>query len=250
MILRGNRPRGYTLVELSVVLVIAGVLALIGIAYFSDPGPSSVRAIMDDLEGTLLSAQQLAVATSQDVTVAAQGNWSPAAPLVLAFQQNPGNALTAAQVIANNLNAASTFKLALNPGGGSIARVHASAGVVAAAGTGATWWQDAMRASPVNGKANADLSQLEPFKDQAGFQNLIGTQTANLFQGAATNQVTISGVNKRFGSTFWVAVVATRGGAAVNGGAMGLLVVLANGATVFKFYNPGVGNGDGSWRRM
>jgi len=35
------------------------------------------------------------------------------------------------------------------------------------------------------------------------------------------------------------------------GGPMGLLVVQGNGATVYKFYNPGIlGGGDGTWRRI
>jgi len=31
---------------------------------------------------------------------------------------------------------------------------------------------------------------------------------------------------------------------------MGLIVVLANGAEIFKFYNPGVLEGNGQWRRI
>jgi hypothetical protein len=31
---------------------------------------------------------------------------------------------------------------------------------------------------------------------------------------------------------------------------MGLIVVLANGASIYKFYNPGVLEGDGKWRRI
>jgi hypothetical protein len=31
---------------------------------------------------------------------------------------------------------------------------------------------------------------------------------------------------------------------------MGLIVVLANGSSIYKFYNPGVLEGDGLWRRI
>jgi len=34
------------------------------------------------------------------------------------------------------------------------------------------------------------------------------------------------------------------------GSPMGILVVQANGATVIKFYNPGVLEGDGQWRKL
>jgi hypothetical protein len=65
------------------------------------------------------------------------------------------------------------------------------------------------------------------------------------------NSVTISGSNKRFNNSFIIEVVSTTtSGYAVPGGAMGLIVVLNNGATVYKFYNSGVNNGDGQWRRI
>jgi hypothetical protein len=31
---------------------------------------------------------------------------------------------------------------------------------------------------------------------------------------------------------------------------MGLIVVLANGGTIYKFYNPGARDSDGHWRRL
>jgi len=39
-------------------------------------------------------------------------------------------------------------------------------------------------------------------------------------------------------------------GLVLAGGAMGLLVVQANGNSIYKFYNPGVLHGDGKWRRI
>jgi hypothetical protein len=37
---------------------------------------------------------------------------------------------------------------------------------------------------------------------------------------------------------------------ALPGSPMGLIVVLANGSSVYKFYNPGAREGDGQWRRL
>jgi len=76
----------------------------------------------------------------------------------------------------------------------------------------------------------------------------------NLFQGGTTdNGVLISGANKRFTSNFFIQVVSSRGGVPVAGGPMGLIVVLANGGTIYKFYNPGVMSGSlnrGKWRKI
>ena len=58
---------------------------------------------------------------------------------------------------------------------------------------------------------------------------------------------------KRFTSTFIIEVVALVGsGAGVVEvvGAMGLIVVQANGNSVYKFYNPGILHGDGKWRKI
>jgi hypothetical protein len=125
------------------------------------------------------------------------------------------------------------------------AREYMNAGVVV---NGVNWWAVALQANS-SGKTNADITTVTPFNADAGF---IAANTAanNLFQNAL-NQVTISGANKRFNNSFIIQVVSTSsGGFAIAGGAMGLIVVLNNGATVYKFYNSGVNNGDGQWRRI
>jgi hypothetical protein len=74
----------------------------------------------------------------------------------------------------------------------------------------------------------------------------------NFCAGNDISHLIIHGSTKRFSRTFFIKVIATNsaGNAAANG-PMGLLVLLENSASVFKFYNPGSdGGGDGKWRRI
>jgi prepilin-type N-terminal cleavage/methylation domain-containing protein len=238
-----HSSRGYSMVELLMVLAILGIMAIVGFTMLGDRGSGAVRGVMDELEGTLMSAQKLAVATGQDVTIATQGDWDAAAGNKLILAQATGMTPTAA--VANGQTTSNSFKLAVT--GAGLSREHAYAGVV----TGASaWWAAAMGVAP-NGKRNDDVTTVEPFLDQTGFTGILGNTATNLFQGgAAIKSVSISGSNKRFNNTFWIEVVSLRQGFAAAGGAMGVLVVLANGGTVYKFYNPGVINGNGKWRRI
>ena len=220
---------GFSLIELLVVLVIVGALASVGVYTLGNRSASAVRQVLDELEGTLLSAQKLAVATGQDVLVATQGEWSATTPLALSF----GNAtLGGPAILLNGQTDPASF---LFTTGG---REFMSTAVVTATNPG--WW----------GTGNTDINTVAPFNDpNSGFQGLLTTYP-NLFQGGAVaSSARISGINKRFTTTFWIEVVAFRGGGPVAGGPMGLLVVQANGASIYKFYNPGVASG-GAWRRM
>lgn len=196
--------------------------------------------VLDELEGVLLSAQKTSIATGRDVLIATQGTWSAGNPLLLAY----GDAtLGSAPILANGQTAPESFRVAVSAGGG-LQRDHLHGGVVA---TGSTWW-----ASAGTGNATSDISALPPFDGSVpGFSGLLADGTQNLFQGASVNTARISGTSKRFVTTFWIQVVGLRDGNAIVGGPMGLLVVQSNGASIYKFYNPGVRNGgDGKWKRI
>jgi hypothetical protein len=104
-----------------------------------------------------------------------------------------------------------------------------------------------------SGAQNQDLTTVAPFARVGAspglMTGLLDDDSHLLFSGT-TNRVLISGSNRRFLGTFVVPILPSGGGAAGPGGPMGLVVVLANGGSVFKFYNPGVLKGDGQWRRL
>ncbi|MDE2349721.1 MAG: prepilin-type N-terminal cleavage/methylation domain-containing protein [Gammaproteobacteria bacterium] len=70
-----SRPRGYTLIELVLVIVIAGILATIAGPRFFDLGVFTQRAYGDELAAALRSAQKAAVASDcpAQVTVTDSG---------------------------------------------------------------------------------------------------------------------------------------------------------------------------------
>jgi prepilin-type N-terminal cleavage/methylation domain-containing protein len=240
---------GYSLLELLVVLAIIATLALAGATRIGSRSNSAVRQVLGELEGHLMEDLELAAATGRDVAIASRGDWSVSSPLLLARENGTG--LTAATVLADGQSAPSSFRLALASAGGNtfLARDHAHAGVVTGACPG--WWATATGPDPENGNTSADLATVQPFSDHAAFSSLLADQTRNLFQGGtSTSLVTISGVTRRFNQSFWIKVVALRGGYPMPGGAMGLLLVQAGGSNIYTFYNPGTAHGTGQWMRL
>ena len=75
MSVRRCHSQGYSLVELLVVLVIVGVMALAGAVMITYRQSGGVRSVMDEIEGTLMNAQKAAVVTSTDIYVATAGKW-------------------------------------------------------------------------------------------------------------------------------------------------------------------------------
>jgi hypothetical protein len=108
----------------------------------------------------------------------------------------------------------------------------------------------AMAMTPLaSGAVNQDITTLDPFKAGDIMSGMV-TAGNNLFQSAAT-QAVISGGSQRFNTNFIIQIVGVSPSAgALPGSPMGLIVVLANGASIYKFYNPGVLEGDGKWRRI
>ena len=247
---------GYSLIEVLVVLAIIGVLSIAGASMMGNRGGSSVRIVMAELEGAIMDAHKYAVSTGRDVAIVTWGSWdatgvSPTLYMArgvtsigttttlttssMAIQDvviNPPSAPTDAQ---------KSVAVVFAP---SRSREYMNAGVVV---SDTAWWTNAMQANGA-GKQNEDITTVEPFLHDASFQ-ATNDSSNNLFR-KSLNQVSISGSNKRFNQSFIIQVVSTSGGNALPGGAMGLIVVQNNGATIYKFYNSGVSNGDGKWRRI
>lgn len=239
-----NPPNGYSVIELLVVLAIVGILSIAGITMLGNRSAGSVRGLLDELEGSLNGAQKLSVATGQDVLIVTQGEWTNAGnPLIMA-RGVVTPVSTPATILAAGQTAPESFRVALSAAAG-LSREHANAGISV---LGSPWWDNAKG-------TNEDIMTVAPFSAAPvppGFMGGFSTALvdANKLFKVGVNTVRISGGNKRFTSTFWIPVVALTNGNALPGGPMGLILVQNNGATIFKFYNPGMRNGDGKWRRI
>ena len=249
---RRQGAAGYSLIELLVVLAIVAILAIAGVTMIGNRQSGAVRGLLDEVEGALVNAHQAAVASGRDVAIVTWGTWDTTTPLRLSH----GDAsLTDAQIqtTANNLLLSIAPAVALGVAGQTVAvplrflpndAIQSRARIVA---LGSAQWTNVMQATPA-GTTNEDVTTVAPFN----LGPMAGTLTdANLLFPGAILRSTVSGSNKRFNSTFIIPVVGTTSaGGALPGGPMGLIVVLGNGGSIYKFYNPGIRDSDGKWRRL
>lgn len=241
---------GYSFIELLVVLAIVGVLALAGVAMLGNRQAGAVRGLLDELEGALTNARQAAAATGADVAIVTWGTWDGTTPMVLAH----GNAIQTSveiQTAANDLLAGSPHLDALGVTVAVPFRFLASdvlqnkARVVTLV---SDQWKDVMKETAAK-TTNENITGVAPF-NTGGPMNGLVVEANCLFQGSLQRNV-ISGTNKRFTNTFIIPVVGTNSsGGALPGGPMGMIVVQANGGSIYKFYNPGIRDSDGKWRRL
>lgn len=251
---RGPDQRGYSLIELLTVLAIVSILMIAGVVYLGNRPATGVRALLDEMEGSLFDAQKLAVATGRDVTLATGGTWTATAPMVL-VRGDAGiptaswpTILAAAQgtwppaqgvlTVPQYTSLGLAFRVATTAGGTGLTREHLHAGVPVDL---AAWTLAA--------SGNQDLTSVAPFVGTTGFSGQL-TAANLMFKGAADTTLSISGTNKRFNQTFWIPVVSLSNGLPVPGGPMGVIFVQGNGGGVYKFFNPGARQGDGKWRRI
>ena len=254
----GKSSRGYSMIELLVVLAIVGILAFVGVSMIGSRPSSAVRGTLDELEGVIAGAQKLSVATGQDVYLVADGTWDPtsASYFVLAYDTvravdraaNPGNPDVAARArivaqarapLADGTDPSGVFRVSFNPTTKALVQDHAYTGV-ATGDWPASWYTTAL------GSTTA-LTAISPGNAAPFAAALAG---GNQLCKTVTNFVIVSGLNKRFASDFFICVVGIRSGNAVPKGPLGFLVVPANSASIYKFYNPGTVDNDGQWRRL
>jgi len=260
---------GYTLIELLVVLAILGILALVGINSLGNRQATAVRSLMDEFEGSLVDARKVAGGTGRDIAVTTWGDWSVATPLAMAYGdagisdaniQATANLLLTSQpvdtTLANVRTVAVPFHLQINGTSNTISDViHTRARVVVVGAE--SEWATAMTAT-ASGTVNGAITAGHPFQAGDAMADLLKDAAAvkanNLFDPTLTGglkRIVISGANQRFASNFIIEIVGTSpSGGPTPGAAMGLIVGLANGASIYKFYNPGIVEGNGQWRRI
>jgi len=263
---RFRSQKGYSLVEMLVVLAIVAILTFVGLNSLGNRPSAAVRATLDEIEGVIMGAQKLSQARGgADVFLVARGVWNSnsadffiigydiAKPVDVAAAGVGGDVPTQTvnRIINYSRNPAAAplgdapegvFRLQFNPNTHVISRDQENAGVVV---FNSPWWATALGTA-------ADLSTLAP-GNLPPISNAIAPAT-NLAQGAASNGVNnvaiVSGLNKRWIRDFHIRVVGLRGGNALPDGPVGFLVVPANSGSVYKFINPGKKDNDGNWRRM
>ena len=253
MRLPARTNRGYSLIELLVVLTIIGILSVVGVMMIGNRRAVAVRSLLDELEGSLSNARQAAAATGRDIAIVQWGSWSAADPLVVAYGDATGLTDLQIQTIAKGL-LASTPPASTVQWGQTVAvafhylatdTTQARARIVP---VNSTDWTTAMTALS-SGAINQAIDAKDPFNSVTGFMGMVG-DTTNLFTGALSRTV-VSGSSQRFTSTFCIEIVGTSPDAGpLPGSPMGLIFVQANGGTIYKFYNPGELEGNGLWRRI
>jgi prepilin-type N-terminal cleavage/methylation domain-containing protein len=236
--------RGFSLIELLVVLVIVGILSAVGVMMIGDRKGSGVRSVMNEIEGVILAAQKASVTTSQDIHLTTAGDWAGGTlimdgrPLVIPTPPIPGTIPwppagwpTAVDLVpgsdALRVGAPSeAFRVNLRD------RDHMSAGVTVSNAGYAT--------------ARGTCPALETVTPISGEPNFVAAMANPIFTGGQKD-IVISGQTKRFMTGFCVVVVGLSNNNVVANGPIGVLVVPANSATVYKFYRADQSN---VWRKQ
>jgi len=245
-------------------LAIVAILAVGSSLMMGNRQSGAVRATLDELEGVISNAQQAAMASGRDVALVSWGAWNGENPLRIAY----GDATLALEGDSGGTPYFITIGDKLLEGDTPpyiaetvspleiqqtvVVGYHYSASdgvqrracvVTADAGDIGKWE-----------KAQGEKNHIDavPLFETGDMQGVLDSK--NGFCKGESNsisQVLVNGYTKRFSRTVFIKVVTIgSGGQALPNGPMGLIVLMQNGASIFKFYNPGAEGGDGKWRRI
>lgn len=230
---RAYRARGYSLIELLVVLAIITILAIASVSFLGDRKGAAVRGVMDEVTGVLLNAQKSAVSSGKSITVAVNGTWTSTSAASLTtsgsfiMDPRPYDPTVASP------NPYSTARI------GAVADIYSSKYVRGERGHA----QAGIATSDTENDYAVALASIPPFSTDANFLAAFNTKLCS----GGQNNVTVDGITKRFTTGFCIVVVAWRGGVLDPAGPVGVLVVPQNSATVYRFYRS---LSDNTWRRI
>jgi hypothetical protein len=188
---------------------------------------------MEQVEGVVMQAQKSAQATGQDVVLAVNGTWtasgtpslSGTSPLLIEPRrfQDPASSpdpYTGARVGSDSEQFVSFYRRGN--------RDHLHAGVATdSVGIGFA----------------SSLSSAVPFSTTTSFQTALSNPLCN----GAPSAATVNGISHRFNTGFCIVIVGLTSGAPASGGPVGVLVVPADSANVYRFYKSA---GETTWKRI
>lgn len=209
-----SRQSGYSLIELLVVLVIVGILALGAGSYlFQSRQKPAVLNLLNEVEGLISESHKAAGTTLGNMVVEGAGSWG-AKTLELNFQRKNAPGVPLSKLRAD---AAQDWQYAgIDTGGGLATAVGGESLEAALAGT------------------TPDL-----------LNEITTALGQNLF--SVGGRVELNAFNKQFMTGFHIPVVGLRDGASFAGAPAGVVVVSGN--RIYKFYKAGPGAGN-PWRRL
>jgi len=270
-----RRAAGFSMIELLVILSIVAILTIGGAVMMGSRQAGAVRSLLDELEGAISNARQAAVATGRDTALVCWGAWDKDNPLRIAF--GDANILQSADgpsnfvaIVDQILGKPDNKPQPIPPNPPAIGNlVNVSTGELDQLTVGVGFQY--LPRDPVQRKAaivtdgpdrgnweiakggSDDIESVPPFNGE--FNDVLDVKnnfcTGQSGESGSLSQLTINGYTKRFSATVFIKVVTVNStGSPVAGGPMGLIALKENGASVFKFYNPGKKSGDGKWRRI
>jgi hypothetical protein len=238
-------------------MAIVAILAIGGSLVMGNKQSGAVRSLLDELEGAISNAHQAAAATGCDIALVSWGAWDKDGPLRIAYGD--------AALVQDDESSDSIKEIGEDILKGIMPSNDESEGASQAKQTVAVPFiyspTDAVqRRACIVVKGEESKWDDVAMGDKEPLQNLglalpldkILRPANNFCQGGGSDiSVYISGRTKRFSKSAFIQIVGTStNGAPIANGPVGLIVLLENSATVFKFYNPGGEDGGGKWRRL
>jgi prepilin-type N-terminal cleavage/methylation domain-containing protein len=218
--------RGFSMIELLVVVIIIGILAMASGVWYGASQPSAVKGTVTTLYGILSEARTTARATGRTVTLTSSGTSST---LTLTFPaQGDVTPVPAGQALT-------TWMLA---GSGTNANKYSAVDVDGTYETQTGANPDALAGNVASIKAL--------FSN--GAASLTKTAANRLFNGATNTTLSFDSTG-RASKDFYVFVAGMRNGTSYNSAPVGLILVSRTNG-VHAFYKPNAASAATAWQRL